>query len=64
MSAAAVCPRCLWVGHPTIVHGRFRVGGSIGYLGAFDGAPIRDTREEAERDVCDQQRARGTGGAP
>ena len=57
------CDRCGWTGHSTIAVGLFTPGGPRGYRGAFVGAPIRDTREEAGRDVCDQQRARGTGGA-
>ena len=55
VSALKVCARCGWTGHQTVAEGKFTPGGPRGYRGAFDGAPIRATREEAERDVCDRQ---------
>ena len=48
------CPRC---GHThslytaTSAVGRFT--GSPRYRARYDGAPIRDTREEAHQDACD-----------
>ena len=50
------CDRCGWTGHSTIAVGLFTPGGPRGYRGAFVGAPIRGTRDEAVTDMCDRQR--------
>lgn len=48
------CPQC---GHIhsadwTVAVGRFDPGGVAGYRAAYDGAPLRPTREQAEVDMC------------
>jgi len=51
------CPRCGWTGHPTRsvdLLGR-RDGG---YRADYPDAPTRRTRDEAEADMCDRQKAR------
>lgn len=46
------CPTCDHVGHPTRAVGLFRQDGPIGYRAAYDIAPLRSSREEAEADMC------------
>lgn len=45
------CPKCGHVSHPTQAMGRF-LPEPFGYRASYDNAPRRDTREEAEADMC------------
>ena len=49
-----VCPECQTI-HPSnasIAIGRFMPGGAYGYIANVPGAPIRDSREQANNDYC------------
>lgn len=56
------CERCGWIhgASQVVAVGRFKPGGPDGYRVASDpSAPLRDSRAEAMRDVCNAFLARG-----
>ena len=60
MSAAA-CPSCGWVHSlgDVVAVGRFDPDGPVGYKATLpQGAPLRASRAEAMRDVCEARMAR------
>lgn len=55
MSVKPPCPDCGHVHTAADIYavGRFNPGGTIGYRARYPGAPLRASRDEAAKDLCD-----------